>query len=306
MNAFKDHEIYRRMLEDLPAGLCVVDVQKKIVLWSSGAERMTGHLRHEIIGHSCVAEPLLHCDQPGCEFCDEHCPVAKAMKTSQGVDATGFMRHKDGHEIPVRIRAVPVHNQHGSIIGALETLEELQSGINRERGDASPSPDYLDNVTGVASRPMMQAHLQARLAALPQAKVAPWVLLIQVHGLAHFRASLGMEAASSLLRVMVRTVESSIWTSDLIGRWSDDQFLLIVDGSREEKIQTFGERIRRTLAAEGIEWWGERRTLPLRIAGTEAKPGDTVESVLHRLHSLMAASGLSTENCLCAAPSSGS
>lgn len=306
MDAFNDPEIYRRMLEDLPAGLCVVDLQKKIVLWSGGAERMTGHLRHEILGHSCVAEPLLHCDQPGCEFCDEHCPLAGAMKTSRGVDATGFLRHKDGHEIPVRIRALPVHNQHGSIIGALETLEELQAGINRERGEASPSPDYLDHVTGVASRAMMQAHLQARLAALPQTKVAPWVLLVQVHGLEHFRASLGSEAASSLLRVMVRTVESSIWTGDLVGRWSDDQFLLIVDGSREEGIQTFAERIRRTLAAEGIEWWGERRTLPLRIAAKQAEPGDSVESVLQRLQSLIAASGSIMKNSHCSAPSPGS
>jgi hypothetical protein len=46
-------------------------MQKKIVLWSDGAERITGRLRPEVIGHSGVSETLLHCDQPGCEFCKE-------------------------------------------------------------------------------------------------------------------------------------------------------------------------------------------------------------------------------------------
>jgi len=64
MSSLHDPEICRTILESLPAGLCVVDMQKKIVFWSDGAERITGHLRHEVIGHSCVSETLLHCDQP--------------------------------------------------------------------------------------------------------------------------------------------------------------------------------------------------------------------------------------------------
>ena len=147
------------------------------------------------------------------------------MKTSQAVDSAGFLRHKDGHEVPVRIRAVPVYNQHRSIIGALSTFEELQAGISRERGEANASsPDFEDHVTGVASRAMMQAHLQAKLATLSPGNCSHWVFLAKVQGLADSRASLGAEAASSLLRLMVRTVKSCLWTSDLVGRWSDDQY----------------------------------------------------------------------------------
>jgi hypothetical protein len=78
-------------------------MQKKIVFWSDGAERITGHLRHEVIGHSCISESLLHCDQPGCEFCKEDCPVARAIKTSHPAEGIGFLHHKAGYENPVRI-----------------------------------------------------------------------------------------------------------------------------------------------------------------------------------------------------------
>lgn len=294
MDPFQNPEIWRNMLESLPAGVCVLDLQKRIVLWSGGAERLSGHLRHDVIGHSCVSQALLHCDQPGCEFCDEHCPAAQAMRTSQGAHTTGFLRHRNGHEIPVRIRAVPVHNEHGSVIGALETFEELQPWANREEGESNAaSLDCRDPVTGTASRAMMQAHLQARLASLAQRAASGWVLLVQIRGLAHFRASLGAEAASSLLRVIARTIESFLRTSDRVGRWSDDEFLLIVDASREETIDTFGERIRRVLAGEGIEWWGERRSLPLSTAVTLIQSGDSVQSLLQRLKELLSDSSAS-------------
>jgi diguanylate cyclase (GGDEF)-like protein/PAS domain S-box-containing protein len=283
MAPFDDPEVCRGILESLPTGLCVINLEKKILFWSKGAERITGHVRHEVIGHSCVAEPLLHCDQPGCEFCSEFCPVARAMKSSQRADATGFLHHKNGHEIPVRIRAVPVHNGRGSIIGAVETFEDLQPEATGAAVDANQAtPDYIDHVTGVASRAMMHSHLQRRLCSSAE-DGSFRILLLQVHRLAHFRASLGTEAASSLLRVIARTLEACLSTSDLIGRWSDDQFLLILHESHDEGMEALRERIRRMLAGEGIEWWGERRSLPVFVGASTAQTGDTVESLLHRV-----------------------
>lgn len=280
---FDDSEICRSILESLPTGLCVVDLQKKIVFWSNGAERITGYLRHEVIGHSCVGEPLLHCDQPGCEFCGEDCPVARAMKTSQPAQATGLLHHKIGHEIPVRMHAVPVHNEHGSIIGAVEIFENIEQLATSDRGETRRHlPDCMDEATGVAGRAMMQSHLRQALVSFADLHISFALLLLRVEGLPHFRSSLGPEAALSLLRVVARTLESNLWITDFIGRWSDDQFLVILSGCREESIAVVRERIRRTLAGEGIEWWGERRSLPVSIGESIVEPDDTAESVIER------------------------
>lgn len=42
--------------------------------------------------------------------------LARAIKTAHASQAIGFLHHKAGHEIPVRLRAVQVRNGHGSII----------------------------------------------------------------------------------------------------------------------------------------------------------------------------------------------
>src|SRR5579859_2676909 len=196
MSLFHDADICRSILDSLPLGLCVVDLQKRIVFWSDGAEQMTGHLRHEVIGHSCIGEALLHCDQPGCEFCKEDCPVARAMKTSHTAETVGFLHHKSGYEIPVLIRAVPVHNPHGSIIGAAETFEPMQPEAGDDRRENSLKVSGCsDEVTGIATKVLMRSRLRKTLQNFIEVHVPFGILALRVEGLQHFRARLGTEAA---------------------------------------------------------------------------------------------------------------
>jgi diguanylate cyclase (GGDEF)-like protein/PAS domain S-box-containing protein len=282
MSAFDDSEISRSILESLPVGLCIVDLQKKILYWSDGAERITGHLRHEVIGHSCIGETLLHCDQPGCEFCNEECPLARAIKTSHAAEAVGFLHHKAGHEVPVRIRAVPVRNAHGSIIGALETFEDQQTASPDHREDSLNLPGCVDEVTGAASHMMMQSHLRETLGTFADVHVPFGVLSFRLEGLEHFRASFGPDAASSLLRVIAHTLESALWKTDFVGRWCDDQFLVILNGCQDQALYSVRERIRHMLANDSIEWWGERRSLRVSIGQATALDGDSIETLMER------------------------
>ena len=289
MSLVHDSEIWRSILESLPNGLCVVDGQKKVLLWSDGAERISGRQRHEVIGHSCIAEPLLHCDQPGCEFCSEECPAARAIKTSQPAEALGFVHHKAGHEIPVRIRAVPLHDQRGSIIGAVEVFDDLEQELSGQPDDSLPGS--TDPITGVLSRTRIEIHLRDALAVFAQSEAPFSLLLFCLEGLDNFRAALGSEAASALLRVVARTLEVALWRTDFVGRWNDNQFLVILTGCHGGKLQSVRERIRRMLANDSIEWWGDRHSLPVSIGEASARLDDTIETLLDRLtQSLDAAS----------------
>ena len=306
MSSFDDLEVCRGILEGLPTGVCVVDLQKKIVLWSTGAERLTGHLRHEVVGHSCISETLLHCDQPGCEFCNEECPAARAMKTAQPAEGIGLLHHKAGHEIPVRIQAVPVHNQHGSIIGSVETFEEIQNAHAKHQESRVQSAAGLDGVTGIGTRAVTEMYLRQALVSLQEANVPFGLLLLRVQGLQHFRAGFGPDATASLLRAMARSLEGSLWTSDYVGRWSDDQFLVILSGCGAEALPPVRERIRRMLAGESIEWWGERHSLPVSLADAVAEPGDTVDALVGRAQKFLDSVSTSPAQAAAAAGSSGS
>jgi len=288
-----DSEIWRSILESLPNGLCVVDAQRKVVLWSDGAERISGRQRHEVIGHSCISEPLLHCDQPGCEFCSEECAAARALKTSQPAQALGFVHHKSGHEVPVRIRAVPIHNQRGSIIGAVEIFDDVEQELTSQPEDSLPGS--TDPITGVLTSTRMHLHLRDALARFSEAQAPFSLLCFRLEGLTKFRASLGSEAASGLLSVVARTLEAALWKTDFVARWTDNQFLVILNGCHGEKLHSVRERVRRMLANDSIQWWGDRHSLPVSIGEASVKPDDTIETLVERVtQSLDAASAWRT------------
>src|ERR1700751_3102518 len=280
MSAFDEFDACRNILESLLTGVCVVDMHKKIVFWSDGAELITGHLRHEVIGRSCVGRALLHCQQNGCEFCNKECPLARAMKTAHPVEASGFLHHKSGYEVPVLIRAVPVHNSHGSIIGAVETFDELeQTDLNRAE---KAIPGSVDDVTGLASPAQMKSHLRVALTTFTEHQVAFSMLRFRLQGLEHFRAAFGPDAASSLLRVVARSLASDLWRTDIVGRWAEDEFLAILKDCREESLPGGRERLGRMRPNDSIEWRGERRSLPVFIGEASAQAEDTIELIMER------------------------
>jgi diguanylate cyclase (GGDEF)-like protein len=174
--------------------------------------------------------------------------------------------------------ALCLHNPHGSMIGAVETFEESQPAASPDHREYTLKlSSCIDNGTGVTNMALMRSHLRQTLATFVEVEVPFGVLCLRLEGLQHFRASLGAEAASSL-RVGARSLESTLWTTDHIGRWSDEQFLMILNGCRAETLHSVSERVRRMLARDGIEWWGERRSLPVSIG--EAAHNPRIRSIL--------------------------
>ena len=84
MPAFQYPDIYRNILDTLQIGVSVLDLEKKIVFWSDGAEQITGYSRMDALGHSCTENILLHCDQSKCEMCNEKCPLARHTRCQAG------------------------------------------------------------------------------------------------------------------------------------------------------------------------------------------------------------------------------
>jgi len=48
--------------------------------------------------------------------------------------------------------------------------------------------------------------------------------------------------------------------------------------------------VRRTVAGESVEWWGERHSLPVSIGEATTQPGDTLEMLLDRAQTSLNAS----------------
>src|ERR1044072_2464378 len=122
MNALIDTAICRSILESLPVAVYVVDRERRIMLWNSKAESVSGFLRQEVIGRPCRDNILMHCNEHGAILCGDACPLAETMHYGRAREVEIYMQHKAGHRVPVKVQSVVVRNDSGSIVGAVEVF----------------------------------------------------------------------------------------------------------------------------------------------------------------------------------------
>ena len=283
MSAIRDPELYRSILESLPIGICVVDTEKKIIFWNDGAERITERTRIEVLGHSCFDNITPQCNQTGCNQCADQCPLTAVLRDGKTVEAGFFIPHKAGHRIPVHAWTIPLRDGHGLIVGAIQTLEEPRSADDADPNEESMKVGgFIDDVTGLANHAMMQSHLRETLGTFAELRIPFGILCIEATDLGQFRSRYGPDAATSILKVLAHTLRNTVWPSDFVGRWSEDQFLVILNGCSETALQTVSERMRKMVAGAPIEWWGEKQSLAVAIGRASAQAGDTVEVLMQR------------------------
>jgi diguanylate cyclase (GGDEF)-like protein/PAS domain S-box-containing protein len=285
MPPFQDPEIYRDILDGLQIGVSVVDLQKRIVFWSDGAEKITGYARIDVLGHSCAENILLHCNHNSCEMCGGACPMAAALHNAKPVEAMSSIHHRSGYWTPVHTWAIPLRDHHGSIIGIIQTFQSEFAVQGPNPNDRSMKErGCLDYATELPNHAMMQSHLREMLGTFAELHIPFGVICLEVRELGQFRARYGQEAVASILRVLARTLRNTIWPTDFVGRWNEDQFLIILSGCGEDALQVVSDRILQMSVHATIEWWGEELSVTAVIGSAAALVGDSVESLLQRMH----------------------
>jgi diguanylate cyclase (GGDEF)-like protein/PAS domain S-box-containing protein len=278
-----DPSHYRAILESLPNGVYVVDPERRILFWNDGAEQITGYLRHEIIGRLCHDNLLMHCDENSNVLCGCGCPLLATMHDGRPRDANVFLRHKDGQRMPVRVRAVPLRDAGGSVIGAAESFDEHYAAPDlRGHAHTRTVHNHLDELTGISDRPSTRSYLQAYLEDFVEDHTGFSVLSIAVDEFEKFRAAHSVEAAQRILHAVAVTLRRNLREGDVVGHWDEGRFVIILADCPAAMVGRVAKMLMRVVSGAAISWWGDRLSVTVSIGGTAVRAGDTVESVLLR------------------------
>jgi PAS domain S-box-containing protein len=127
------------VLDAVADGVYVTDKERRILFWNEAAARITGWRPEEILGRTCFENVLVHVDHDGHQLCGaEHCPLHRAIVTGEtsGEPLIVFAQHREGHRVPVEVAVAPLRDQHGKVIGGIETfrdLTQLMDDLHRAR-----------------------------------------------------------------------------------------------------------------------------------------------------------------------------
>ncbi len=193
-----DAEFPRAILDSIQDGVYLVDPRRRITFWNSAAESLTGYLRQEVIGRACPGNILRHCTLEGVELCETGCPLKATLNDGQAHEQFLLLQHKNGHRVPVRVRATAVRASDDTVIGAAEVFEEHDlTDTSARRTHTLGSLHLIDELTGLANREMIATKLAERMGELVRCRIPFGILLIDIDRLKQINRNFGRDAGDA-------------------------------------------------------------------------------------------------------------
>jgi PAS domain S-box-containing protein len=274
-----DPQLLQAILDNLRVGLYVSDRAGRIVFWNDGAERITGYMRHTVLGHICGESQPPRQQRKVCPFCGNLQSHEETLEHGRVVDAQIYLEHKAGYMIPVHARAVPVRNAQGVVAGILRIFEERQTFISGRKHLATHG--CLDALSGVPNHRFTQFHLHEGLLSFAEYNLPFGILCIAIAEIEEVRKRYGQEATFSMLHMVAQTAVHVLGNA-FLGRWGDNEFIGILVNCDRAELEKLGSELQRIGSATRITWWDEDIHFQVLVTKAMVRPGDTMETLLQR------------------------
>jgi len=279
---------YRELLDNLYDGVFFVDSNKTITYWNRAAENITGYTCADVVGKSCSDNILVHVDEKGTPLCDSGCPLQAAIEDGKSREINAFLKHRDGHMLPVLVKVNAIHDSNGSIIGGIQSFNDNSSLLYEKKHVAELEKlSTFDGLTGVGNRRYADVTLQKKLAELKRYGSTFGVLFADLDNLKLVNDTYGHEAGDEVLKLVAQTMLSSIRPFDFIFRWGGDEFLLILVNVDQRRLLATAERVRVAVQNAGLQFGSNIIRVTVSVGGTVAEPDDMDKSILARTDGFM-------------------
>jgi PAS domain S-box-containing protein len=288
MSGWVDPEVFQTVLIGLQTGVYLVDRDRKIVFWNDGAQRITGYMRHEVIGRFCRDDLLCYCDDQGEPLHGSLAPLTNALQEGRPRQAHLYLRHKAGHRVPVRLHTTPIRDGKGAIVGAAESFDEASFVLPLDRHQSQLAAyGCLDPGSNSPNHAFTHSHLRENLSCFSEYHLPFGVLCIEIEQLQQLRETRGGEAVEAILHVIAQTIRHAL-PDAFLGRWSYEQFLVIISDCTRVDLERAVHDIRNIVARSAIHWWGDSLSAEVSLGWTMVETGDSLESLLTRVKARLA------------------
>lgn len=279
---------YRGILDHLYDGVYFVDEERTITYWNKGAERITGHPAEAVMGRRCADGVLMHVDEAGRRLCGRRCPLLRTMHDGSPRQEPVYLHHADGHRIPVLVRAAPMYDDNGKVIGAVETFSDNSALV-----DALKKLHDLDDVacrdplTEVGNRRFADLKLESSLTEFRGHGLHHGVLFVDIDRFKEVNDRYGHMAGDKVLVAVGRTMQSNLRTTDFVARWGGEEFLAIVFNVDRARLTALAENLRMLVASSVVTIDDLDISVTVSIGATLMRPGDDRTSLVARADALM-------------------
>ncbi|MCL2675061.1 MAG: sensor domain-containing diguanylate cyclase [Firmicutes bacterium] len=283
----QNEAMYLEIINNLRDGVYFVDANRRINFWNKAAEEITGHSAKDMLGKLCHETRLQHINAEGKLICVMGCPLFATLEDGQQRQHEVFVRHRDGHRIPIKVNIFPI-TEEGKIVGAIEIFTKNSPNVYEEELiEQLANFATRDKLTGIPNRRSVESYIEFRIAEMKRFNTKFCVVFLDIDNFGKFNNTYGHELGDEVLKTVSKSAMHTIRRSDLFGRWGGEEFIGVFEVSGSSAAVHMAEKIRALIANSEVDFEGQPLRVTASLGVTIAQESDTIESVVKRADDLM-------------------
>lgn len=133
--------------------------------------------------------------------------------------------------------------------------------------DSSISRSWVDHLTGVSNRLHFLQRFESEVRRSENYRQALALFMFDIDEFKKINDTYGHAAGDVVLKKMVEIVRQNTRSSDLIGRFGGDEFMVLMMSSNAEQARHYAEKLREIISATDIRIPGQDAPVRLTISG---------------------------------------
>jgi diguanylate cyclase (GGDEF)-like protein len=276
----------------MQAGVSQLNRERQISYWNGGgggrAESSAGEALDQEYGESMMAMV----DDAGTELSDDRYPpdgVIQDQAKHKANEVTEFyLRHNRGDRIPVSVRGLSIRNSAGNIAGAVEVFGNSPVRLKfDQRVSELERLAFRDALTGLPNRRHIALRVEQGLQDHQRQGRLYGLLMFDIDCFKQVNSTHGCDAGDAVLKAIGESVARGLRSSDILGRWGGEVFLVLAPDVDAVALGDLAERCRVLIAQSSVAAASARVSVTASIGATVLIHSDSANSVIRRADELM-------------------
>jgi diguanylate cyclase (GGDEF)-like protein len=169
---------------------------------------------------------------------------------------------------PLLAAHLDLARRHAKAQRRLEKISKISDGFQsqlKELNQTLQRASLTDTLTGIANRRAMLERLKAEANRYQRGGKPFSVLMLDLDHFKRINDTHGHEAGDLVIVAVAQTLEQNLRSFDFCARWGGEEFLVLLTETNLKTAQGVSEKLRAAVAANEVEYQGER--IPISFSG---------------------------------------
>ena len=273
--------------QQLYDGYYIVDSHEKYCIWSDGMPGLTGLPLQSVLGRKWqpgdVQLQSLTDNQPA-PVNHETTMLDQVLRSGHPLFAARLCRVSESRQMKVDVYTIPIVGAGDHVFGAVQLLRSR----NRVRRQCREYVELQlaatrDALTGVANRGQLETQLRHLIEDYHAQEGTRHLsaIFLDVDRFKRINDTYGHKVGDQVLVDLTRMLQSETYSSEVIGRYGGEEFVILCPDTDMESAVRRAERLRRAIVKSSIGGITELNVTSSFGVST-ARLGDTVQTLLER------------------------